>query len=103
MKYIIYSPPHDLTVPGFTRQDGTVVPERTFHCGARAVYRHRRLEGRRYVREMPEFDTEYVLVKCSTLSAAAQELKNTRRRWNGFEIREFDEGRVGRAVVADAD
>ena len=95
MKYILYSPPHDITAPGFTKANGEAVPEKVFHTGARALYRHSKYRDRRYRQDYPYFGADLKLLVCDTMEAAVQEQKRLKEYSNEvFEIRPFEKGRM---------
>ena len=96
MKYILYSPPHDIKVEGFTKANGEAVPERTTHVCARALYKHKRYINRRYRRDYPDYDLELKLLVLDTLSAAIREQKEL-ADYSGetFEIRTYENGKIG--------
>lgn len=96
MKYVLYSPPHDVKVEEFTKADGEAVPERTMHVCARALYKHKRYTNRRYRRDYPDFDQELKLLVLDTLSAAIREQKEL-ADYSGetFEIRTYENGEIG--------
>ena len=101
MKYILYSPPHEMVREAFTRTTtGEEVPRKVFQCGARALYRHKKLKDRRYRSDFPCcWDYTLTLLKCKTIREALQE-QEALKNYCGeiFEIHEYQNGELGPKV-----
>lgn len=95
-QYILFSPAHEMKLPGFEKPNGEIVPERIKKLHARALYQHKRLKDRRYRRDMPDFDPDLKLLVCKSLTAAIREQKAL-ESYSGerFEIRTYDKGEIG--------
>ena len=100
MRYILYSPPHDMKVEEIRRPNGEVIPERIFHVGARALYCLRDFPHRRYRDGYPTNDIRMRLVKCKSIAEAENE-QHELENYCGetFEIHEFEKGRLGPKIV----
>ncbi len=100
MRYIIYSPKHEKTIPEIKKTNGEVIPERVYTVPARALYRDRKLANRRYRRDYP--DPKMILLKFSSLKQAQEELESLirycgeREEW---EIHEYENGTIGSKIV----
>lgn len=101
--YVLYSPPHDMKREAFKRSNtGKVVPEKVFKVGPRALYCLKGHPGRRYRSSYPVPDDKRMyLAKFPTIQEAIAErtLLNDYCEEN-FEIREWDNGKLG-GVVED--
>lgn len=100
MRYILYSPEHEFTIPGIEKTNGEVIPERTYTMGPRALYYLRKFPERRYRQEYPAFDSSMALVKCKTYEEAEAEQENLENYCGEtFEIHEYVKGQIGPKVV----
>ena len=101
MRYILYSPPHDIVREEFTRTTtGEVVPRKVFHCGARALFYHKKFPTRRYRSDIPNIDNVLSLLKCKTIKQAKEEQAGLKAYCGEmFEIREYSNGQVGKRVA----
>lgn len=99
MRYILYSPPHEMVRPEFTKTNGEVVPRKVFPVEARALYKHKRFPSRRYRNGFPCADNELVLVQCKMIEDAKQE-QAALKDYCGetFEVREYVNKQVGKLV-----
>ena len=100
MKYILYSPPHEMVRDAFRRTTtGEEVPRKVFQCGARALYRHKKFKDRRYRSDFPCWDDTLSLVKCKTFREALSE-QEALKNYCGevFEIHEYQNGELGARV-----
>lgn len=100
MRYILYSPEHKMTVPGFKKTTGEVIPDRTETIGPRALYRLKNLPNRRYRYDYPNIDKSMTLVKCKTLEEAKEERESLMEYCGEvFEIHEYEKGVLGPRIV----
>lgn len=77
--YYLKSKSHEKTIPGFTRTDGTSVPERTYTVPERAIYKHHDF-SRFYRGEFEGLDKKYQGMKvytCKTLKKIKEIQKST--------------------------
>lgn len=99
MRYIIYSPKHEKTIPEIKKTNGEVIPERVYTVPARALYRDRKLANRRYRRDYP--DPMLILLTFRSLKQAQEELESLirycgeREEW---EIHKCEHGTIGPKV-----
>lgn len=100
MRYILYSPEHERTVPGWKKTTGEVIPDRTVTIRPRALYQMKNMPNRRYRHDYPNLDKSLTLVKCKTFEEAKEE-QEALKEYCGevFEIHEYDKGQVGPRVV----
>lgn len=99
MRYILFSPKHEVTIPEVVKTNGERIPERTHTVFARALYRMKSLPERRYRRDYPEIDREMVLLKCKSIKEAKLE-RDQLKEYCGeeFEIREYENGIIGHTI-----
>ena len=100
MRYILYSPGHEKTIPEIKKTNGEVIPARTVTVGPRALYRLKDLPTRRYSQQYPALDKSMRLVKCKTFEEAKEE-QEALKNYCGevFEIHEYEKGQVGPKMV----
>ena len=100
MRYILYSPEHERTIPGFKKTTGEVIPDRTVTVGPRALYRLKNIPHRRYRHDYPNPYKSMTLVKCKTFEEAKEE-QEALKNYCGevFEIHEYEKGQIGPKVV----
>lgn len=100
MRYILYSPEHERTIPGIKKTTGEVILDRTVTIGPRALYRLKNMPNRRYRHDYPNFDKSMTLVKCKTFEEAKQE-QDALLEYCGevFEIHEYEKGVIGPRIV----
>ena len=100
MRYILYSPEHEKTIPGFTKTTGEVIPNRTVKVRPRALYRLKNMPNRRYRGDYPTFNNSMTLVRCRTIEEAKQE-QEALEEYCGevFEIHEYVKGQIGPRIV----
>lgn len=96
MKYILYSPSHDTVVHEFTKTNGEVMPERTFHVDERVLCKSKLFPNRRYRKSVGWTDSDLVILECDTVEEAIDE-KRALMDYCGecFEIREYKDGKIG--------
>ena len=73
MKYVLFSPAHDIVRKEFRRGDGTFVPEKVFRTSDRALYRHRLFPDRRYRQSFPSLDDDVQLLEIDSIDQALEE------------------------------
>jgi len=100
MRYILYSPEHEKTIPEIRKINGEVISARTYRIGPRALYRLKDMLNRRYRKEYPALDKSLRLVKCKTLEEAKEE-QEALKNYCGevFEIHEYEKGQLGPKIV----
>lgn len=100
MRYILYSPEHEKTIPRLKKTNGEAIPDRTVTVGPRALYRLKDLPNRRYRQGYPALDKSMRLVKCKTLEEAKEE-QEALKNYCGevFEIHEYEKGQLGPKIV----
>lgn len=93
--YYLRSPAHKQIVPGFTKTDGTVVPERVFDIEERALYRHHNFL-RFYRDSYPEPNNAglrlYTAKKLKTILLRRRELFDYCGEW--FDVYTVEAGKV---------
>lgn len=100
MRYILYSPEHEQTVPEIRKTNGEVVPERTFTIGPRALYSLKNIPNRRYRQGYPTLNRSMALVKCKTYEEAEAEQEGLKNYCGEtFEIHDYVKGQIGPKVV----
>ena len=99
VKYVLFSPEHDIVRKEFRRADGTFVPEEVFRTSDRALYRHRLFPDRRYRQSFPSLDDNVQLLEIDSIDQALEEqaaLENYCRE--KFEIWRWVNGRLAEKV-----
>ena len=98
MSYILYCPEKVQVWEQKALPNGTTVPRKELRVGARALYRHR-YTGERQVCPLRVRGTQLTMLRCKTLDEALEEqdalLKSTGEK---FEIRDYNQGYIGRRV-----
>lgn len=99
MKYILYSPAHDTVVPEFTKTNGEIMPERTFHVDERVLCRSKSFPNRRYRKSVEWVDPDLVILECDTVEDAIDEQKALKDYCGEiFDIYEFADDKIGAMV-----
>lgn len=100
MRYILYSPEHEQTIPAIKKTDGVTIPARTVTVEPRALYRLKDLPNRRYRQGYPAINKSMVLVKCKSYEEAKEEQRALKEYCGElFEIHEYENEIIGPKIV----